>query len=113
MATYRTYDEALILKKKIQAIKVPVTVYRGAVDKKLYFAVKAGPYTSKKQAEEMASRLKSEVHLAQAPKLVKMEAESGNNNKSNHTKAKTDSNTKTDTKPKPETQTQSRQQYQD
>ena len=86
MATYRTYDEALILKKKIQAVKVPVTVYRGAVDKKLYFAVKAGPYTSKKQAEETASRLKSEVHLAQAPKLVKMEAESGNNNKSNHTK---------------------------
>ena len=102
VATYRTYDEALILKKKIQAVKVPVTVYRGAVDKKLYFAVKAGPYTSKKQAEETASRLKSEVHLAQAPKLVKMEAESGNNNTSNHTKAKTDSKTKTDTKQKPE-----------
>ena len=50
VATHPTHDEALILKKKIQAVKVPVTVYRGAVDKKLYFAVKAGPYTSKKQA---------------------------------------------------------------
>ena len=79
VATYRTYDEALALKKKIQAKNVPVTVYRGASGKKLYFAVKAGPFTSKKQAEDMAGRLKSEIHLAQAPKVVKCETETANN----------------------------------
>jgi len=96
VAAYRTYDEALVLKKKIKAQHVPVTVYRGAVDKKLYFAVKAGPFTNKKQAEDAASRLKSELHLAQAPKLVKMEAEAGNGKANGQAKAS--SAAKTDTK---------------
>jgi cell division septation protein DedD len=74
VATYRDYGDALLLKKKIQAKNIPVKVYRGAADKKLYFAVKAGPFASKKQAEEVASRLKSE-HLASAPKLVKIKEE--------------------------------------
>jgi cell division septation protein DedD len=98
VATYRTYDEALVLKKKIQAQNVPVTVYRGAVDKKLYFAVKAGPFTSKKQAEDMAGRLKSEIHLAQAPKLVKVETEPANSKSNGNSKSNTHSKTNADSK---------------
>jgi hypothetical protein len=75
VATYRDYGDALVVKKKIQAKNIPVKVYRGAADKKLYFAVKAGPFTSKKQAEDVASRLKSGLHLAQSPKLVKIKDE--------------------------------------
>jgi cell division septation protein DedD len=75
VATYRTYDDALVLKKKIQAKNIPVKVYRGAADKKVYFAVKAGPFASKKQAEDTANRLKSALHLAQSPKLVKIKEE--------------------------------------
>jgi hypothetical protein len=98
VATYRTLDEAQILKKKIQAKDIPVTIYRGAVDKKLYFAVKAGPVTGKKQAEDMAGRLKNEIHLAQAPKLVKLEDETCNPKTNTNAKSNTKSNTKTTTK---------------
>ncbi len=78
VATYRNYDEALALKKKIQAKKIPVNVYRGAADNKVYYGVKAGSFTSKKQAEEMAARLKSELNMALAPKLIKLEADPAN-----------------------------------
>jgi hypothetical protein len=95
VATYRNYDEALALKKKMQGKKIPVNVYRGAADNKVYYGVKAGPFTSKKQAEDMAARLKSDLKMALAPKLVKMEAEpanaktSANGNANGATKAKT------------------------
>jgi serine/threonine protein kinase len=75
VATYHDYGDALLLKKKIQAKDIPVKVYRGAANKKVYFAVKAGPFTSKKQAEDVASRLKSGLHLSQTPKLVKIQVE--------------------------------------
>jgi Protein kinase domain/SPOR domain len=75
VATYRDYGDALVLKKKIQAKNIPVKVYRGAAEKKVYFAVKAGPFTSKKQAEDVASRLKSGLHLSQTPKLVKIQTD--------------------------------------
>jgi cell division septation protein DedD len=75
VATYRDYGDALLVKKKIQAQNIPVKVYRGAADKKVYFAIKAGPFTSKKQAEDAASRLKSGLHLTQTPKLVKIKNE--------------------------------------
>jgi serine/threonine-protein kinase len=75
VGTYHDYGDALVMKKKIQAKSIPVTVYRGTADKKLYFAVKAGPFTSKKQAEDVASRLKSGLHLSQTPKLVKIQTE--------------------------------------
>ncbi len=88
VGTYRDYGDALALKKKIQAKNIPVTVYRGAADKKVYFAVKAGPFTSKKQAEDVAGRLKSD-HLASAPKLVKLETEAANKKTNNHTNAST------------------------
>ncbi|MFZ2089995.1 MAG: SPOR domain-containing protein, partial [Desulfobaccales bacterium] len=101
VATYRNYDEALALKKKLQGKNIPVNVYRGAAEKKVYYGVKAGPFTSKKQAEDMAAKLKSELSLAQAPKLVKLEPEaaaskpSANNNGNNDSKAKTKAKTKT------------------
>ena len=75
VATYRDYGDALLLKKKIQAKNIPVKVYRGAAEKKVYFAVKAGPFTSKKQAEDTAGRLKSGLQLTQTPKLVKIQTE--------------------------------------
>jgi serine/threonine protein kinase len=75
VATYRDYGDALLVKKKIQAKNIPVKVYRGAYDKKVYFAVKAGPFTSKKQAEDLASSLKSTLKLSQTPKLVKIKNE--------------------------------------
>jgi cell division septation protein DedD len=102
VAAYRTLDEAEILKKKIQAKNVPVTIYRGAVDKKLIFAVKAGPFTGKKTAEDMASRLKNDIHLAQAPKLIKLEGETCNpktaSGAKGNGKSKTAGNTKTTAK---------------
>jgi len=75
VATYRDYGDALLLKKKIQAKNIPVTVYRGAYDKKVYFAVKAGPFASKKQAEGVAVNLKNSLQLSQTPKLVKSKNE--------------------------------------
>jgi serine/threonine protein kinase len=75
VVTYHDYGDALLVKKKIQAKNIPVKVYRGAYNKKVYFAVKAGPFTSKKQAEDVASRLKSGLKLSQTPKLVKIKNE--------------------------------------
>jgi len=75
VATYRDYGDALLVKKKIQAQNIPVKVYRGSADKKVYFVIKAGPFTSKKQAGDAASRLKSSLKLSQTPKMVKMKNE--------------------------------------
>jgi cell division septation protein DedD len=75
LGTFHDYGDALILKKKIQAKSIPVTVYRGTADKKVYFSVKAGPFTSKKQAEDVAGRLKSGLNLTQTPKLLKIQTE--------------------------------------
>jgi len=89
VATYRSYDDALALKKKIQAKSIPVKVYRGAADKKVYFVVKAGPFDSKTQAEKVASRLKSGLHLSQTPKLVKIQNEAPKTTTTTKTKTKT------------------------
>jgi hypothetical protein len=75
VASYRDYGDALLVKKKIQAKNIPVKVYRGGADKKVYFAIKAGPFTSKKQAESVASSLKSSLNLSQTPTLVKIKNE--------------------------------------
>jgi general secretion pathway protein A len=75
VAAYRDYGDALFVKKKIQANNIPVKVYRETADKKVYFAVKAGPFTSKEQAESVASSLKSSLHLNQTPKVVKVKNE--------------------------------------
>jgi cell division septation protein DedD len=75
VVTYRDYGDALLVKKKILAKKIPAKVYRGTADKKVYFVVKAGPFTSKKQAESVANSLKSSLHLSQTPKLVKIKNE--------------------------------------
>jgi cell division protein FtsN len=74
--SYHTYDQARTLKKRIQAKDIPAKVYRVKANKKTYYAVKAGPFTSKQQAEKAARRLKSEMRLAQAPKIVKIKAAS-------------------------------------
>ncbi len=68
--SYHTYDQARALKKRIQAKDIPAKVYRVKANKKTYYTVKAGPFTSKPQAEKAARRLKSEMRLAQAPKVV-------------------------------------------
>ncbi len=75
VATYRDYGDALLIKKKILAKNIPAKVYRGTADKKVYFVVKAGPFTSKKQAEGVAGSLKSSLHLSQTPKMVKIKNE--------------------------------------
>jgi cell division protein FtsN len=70
--SYHTYDQARALKKRIQAKNMPAKVFRVKANKKTYYVVKAGPFTSKQQAEKAAGRLKSEMRLAQAPKIVKI-----------------------------------------
>jgi len=49
-------------------------VSRSTSDKKTFFVVKAGPFDSKKLAEETGRRLKSEERLPHAPKVVKITA---------------------------------------
>ena len=75
VATYRDYGDALFIKKKILAKHIPSKVYRRGADKKVYFVVKAGPFSSKKQAESVASSLKSSLHLSETPRLVKIKNE--------------------------------------
>jgi hypothetical protein len=70
--SYNTYDQARALKKRIQAKDIPAKVYRVKANKKTYYTVKAGPFTSKQQAEKAARRLKSEMRLAQAPKVIQL-----------------------------------------
>jgi cell division septation protein DedD len=74
--SYLTYNKARALKKRIQAKKLPASVRRVTVKKKNYYVVKAGPFSGKKQAEKVAQRLKSELKLAQAPKIVKIKTAS-------------------------------------
>jgi len=74
VATFNTYDQALALKKKMQARNISATVYKGTAGQKTYYVVKAGPFAGRKQAEEVAGRLKSE-NLAPAAQPVKIKAE--------------------------------------
>jgi serine/threonine protein kinase len=75
VATYRDYGDALLVKKQILAKKIPVKVFRGTADKKEFFVVKAGPFSSKKQAEGVAGSLKSSLKLSQSPKTIKIKNE--------------------------------------
>ena len=72
--TYLTYDEARAMKKRIRAKGLPSMVYRVKAKNKPYFLVKAGPFSDKKRAEEVARRLKREEHLGQTPKIVTLKA---------------------------------------
>lgn len=74
VATYASLDQARALKQRLQAKKLPATLYRVTSNKKTFYLVKAGPFPGKKQAEDAARRLKSEENLAQTPKVVKVEA---------------------------------------
>ncbi len=75
VVTYRSYEEAKALKKKIQDKNIPAHVLRITSENKTYYQVKAGPFSGKKQAEEVAQRLKSQERLAPAPKVAKIPAE--------------------------------------
>jgi len=75
VATYANLDQARALKQRLQAKKLPATVFKVTSDKKkTFYVVKAGPFPGKKQAEDAARRLKSEERLAQTPKVVKVQA---------------------------------------
>ena len=62
------------MKKRIRAKGLPSMVYRVKVKDKPYYVVKAGPFSDKKRAEEVARRLKREERLGQAPKIVTLKA---------------------------------------
>ena len=53
---------------------LPSMVYRVTVKNKPYYVVKAGPFSDKKRAEEVARRLEREEHLGQTPKIVTLKA---------------------------------------
>ncbi|MEJ2069334.1 MAG: SPOR domain-containing protein [Syntrophobacterales bacterium] len=74
MVTYLSYDEARAMKKRIRAKGLPSMVYRVTVKNKPYYVVKAGPFSDKKRAEEVARRLEREEHLGQTPKIVTLKA---------------------------------------
>lgn len=74
VVTYLTYDEARAMKNRIRAKGLPSMVYRVKVKNKPYFLVKAGPFSDKKRAEEVARRLKREERLGQTPKIVTLKA---------------------------------------
>jgi serine/threonine protein kinase len=74
VVTYLSYDEARAMKNRIRAKGLPSMVYRVKVKDKPYFLVKAGPFPDKKQAEEVAQRLKREERLGQTPKIVTLKA---------------------------------------
>ncbi len=75
VATYRNLEDAKVLKNKLQSRGIPVRVFRRTSGNSTYYLVKAGPFSGKSQAEEVARRLKSQERLTQNPQVVKMPAE--------------------------------------